>query len=63
MIGYAAYACAGALIAAALWPQNGEALAFSAYVAIVIATVGVAIESRVSLVAASRRASSISNPR
>jgi hypothetical protein len=61
--GYAAWACAGALLAAALWPQNGDALAFSAYLAIVIATVGVAVETRVSLVAASRRATSISNPR
>jgi hypothetical protein len=62
-IGYAACACAGALLAAALLPQSGETLAFSAYVAIVIATVGVAVETRVSLVAASRRATSISNPR
>jgi hypothetical protein len=63
MIGYAACACAGALLAAALLPQNGETLAFSAYVAIVIATVGVAVETRISLAAASRRATSISNPR
>jgi hypothetical protein len=63
MIGYAACACVAALLAAALLPQNGETLAFSAYVAIVIATIGVAIETRVSLVAASRRATSISNPR
>ncbi|MGC9992415.1 MAG: hypothetical protein ABSD52_08490 [Candidatus Cybelea sp.] len=62
-IGYAAYACAGALLAAALFPQSGDTLAFSAYVAIVIATVGVAVETRVRLVAASRRATSISNPR
>jgi hypothetical protein len=61
--GYAAWACAGALLAAALWPQNGDALAFGAYVAIVVATVGVAVEARVSLVAASRRATSTSNPR
>ncbi len=61
--GYAAWACAGALLAAALWPQNGDALAFGAYLAIVIATVGVAVEIRVGLVAASRRATSISNPR
>ncbi len=61
--GYAAWACAGALLAAALWPQNADTLAFSAYLAIVIATVGVAVEIRVSLVAASRRATSISNPR
>jgi hypothetical protein len=60
MIGYAAYACAAALLAAALLPQNGELLAFSAYVAIVVATVGVAIETRS---AVSRRATSISNPR
>jgi hypothetical protein len=62
-IGYAAYACAGALLAAALWPQNGDTLAFSAYVAIVIATVGVAVETRLRLLAASRRTTSISNPR
>jgi hypothetical protein len=61
--GYAAYTCAGALLAAALLPQNGETLAFGAYLAIVIATAGVAIESRANLVAASRRATSISNPR
>jgi hypothetical protein len=61
--GYAAWASAGALLAAALWPQNGDALAFSAYLAIVIATVGIAVETRVSLVAASRGATSISNPR
>jgi hypothetical protein len=60
--GYAAWGCAGALLAAALWPENGDALAFGAYVAIVVATVGVAVEARASL-GASRRATSISNPR
>ncbi|HLY03736.1 MAG TPA: hypothetical protein VKR56_14725 [Candidatus Cybelea sp.] len=62
-IRYAAYACAGALVAAAMWQQNGDTLAFSAYVAIVIATVGIAVDSRVTLAAASRRGTSISNPR
>jgi hypothetical protein len=63
MIGYAAGACAAALLAAAFLPQNGDILAFSAYLAIVIATVGVAVELRVNLVGASRRAAPISTPR
>lgn len=60
--GYAAYACAGALLVACLWPQTAQISAFCAYVAIVIATIGVAIEIRLGLVADSRRATSISNP-
>jgi hypothetical protein len=61
--GYAAYACAGALLVAWLWPQTAQISALSAYVAIVIATIGVAVEIRLGLVAGSRRATSISNPR
>jgi hypothetical protein len=61
--GYAAYACAGALLMAGLWPQTAQISALCAYVAIVIATIGVAIEIRLGLVADSRRATSISNPR
>jgi hypothetical protein len=61
--GSAAYACAGALLVACLWPQSAQISAFCAYVAIVIATIGVAIEIRLGLVADSRRATSISNPR
>jgi hypothetical protein len=62
-IGYAAYACAGALLVAWAWPQTAEIAALCAYVAIVIATIGVAIEIRLGLVADSRRATSISNSR
>jgi hypothetical protein len=61
--GYAAYACAGALLVAALWPRGGETFAFTAYVAIVIATVGVAIEIRLRSVTDSRRSTWPSNPR
>jgi hypothetical protein len=61
--GYAAYACAGALLVASLWPRTAPISAFCAYVAIVIVTIGVAVEIRLSLVADSRRATSISNPR
>jgi hypothetical protein len=60
---YAAYACAGALLVASLWPRTAQISALCAYVAIIIATVGVAIEIRLGLVADSRRATSISNPR
>jgi hypothetical protein len=60
---YAAYACAGALLVACLWPQTAQLSALCAYVAIVIATIGVAVEIRLGLVADSRRATSISNPR
>jgi hypothetical protein len=62
-ISYAAYACAGALLLAWVWPRAAEIFASCAYVAIVIATIGVAVEVRLRLVADSRRATSISNPR
>jgi hypothetical protein len=61
--GYAAYACVGALLVASLWPRAAPISAFCAYVAIVIVTIGVAVEIRLGLVADSRRATSISNPR
>ncbi len=60
---YAAYACAAAILVACLWPQSAQISSLCAYVAIVIATIGVAIEIRLGLVADSRRATSISNPR
>lgn len=60
---YAAYACAGALLVASLWPQTAQISAVCAYVAIVIVTIGVAVEIRLGLVADSRRATSISNSR
>lgn len=63
MIRYAAYASAGALLLAGLWPQGGDTFAFAGYVAIVFATVGMAIETRLSLVAESRRAASTTDPR
>jgi hypothetical protein len=60
---YAAYACAGALLVASLWPQTAQISVLCAYVAMVIATIGVAVEIRLGLVADSRRATSLSNPR
>jgi len=60
---YAAYACAGALVVAALWPRTAQISAFCAYIAIVIVTIGVAVEIHLGLVADSRRATSLSNPR
>ncbi|MFZ0683375.1 MAG: hypothetical protein WAM84_10910, partial [Candidatus Cybelea sp.] len=61
--GYAAYACAGALLVASLWPRTAPISTFCAYVAIVVVTIGVAVQIRLGLVADSRRATSISNPR
>jgi hypothetical protein len=61
--GYAAYACAAALLVASLWPRTAPISAFCAYVAIVVVTIGVAVQIRLGLVADSRRATSISNPR
>ncbi len=60
---YAAYAAALALLVASLWPQTAPLSAFCAYLAIVIVTIGVAVEIRLRLVADSRSAASISNPR